>query len=64
MYILCTRHCEVNSQMVTESTVDSVTVMFAVSGFFGIALLISAFITIKGNRFNKRTKSMSQSPLD
>jgi hypothetical protein len=50
--------------MVTESTVDPMTVMFAISGFFGIALLISAFITIKGNRFNKRTKRISQRPLD
>jgi hypothetical protein len=42
--------------MVTESTVDPIAVMFAISGFFGIALLVSAFITIKGNRFNKTTK--------
>lgn len=47
---------EVSSQMVTESTVDPITVMFAISGFFGIALLVSALITIKGNRFNKTTK--------
>ena len=47
---------EVSSQMVTESTIDPITVMFAISGFFGIALLVSAFITIKGNRFNKATK--------
>ena len=47
---------EVSSQMVTESTIDPITVMFAISGFFGIALLVSAFITIKGNRFNKTTK--------
>jgi hypothetical protein len=49
----------VNYQMVTESTVDPITVMFAISGFFGIALLVSALITIKGNRFNRRTKSIS-----
>ena len=42
--------------MVTESTIDPNTVMFAISGFFGIVLLVSAFITIKGNRFNKATK--------
>jgi hypothetical protein len=42
--------------MVTESTIDPITVMFAISGFFGIALLVSAFISIKGNRFNKGTK--------
>ena len=50
--------------MVTESAIDPITVMFAISGFFGIALLVSAFITIKGNRFNRRTKSISQRPLD
>jgi hypothetical protein len=48
--------------MVTEST--PITVMFAISGFFGIALLVSAIITIKGNRFNKRTKRISQRPLE
>jgi hypothetical protein len=42
--------------MVTESTIDPIIVMFAISGFFGIALLVSAFIAIKGNRFNKVTK--------
>jgi hypothetical protein len=42
--------------MVSESTVDPIIVMFAISGFFGIALLVSAFISIKGNRFNKGTK--------
>jgi hypothetical protein len=47
---------EVSSQMVTESTIDPITVMFSISGFFGIALLVSAFISIKGNRFNKGTK--------
>jgi hypothetical protein len=49
--------------MVTESIVDPTTVMFAISGFFGIALLVSAIITIKGNRFNK-TKRITQRPLD
>jgi hypothetical protein len=48
--------------MVTEST--PITVMFAISGFFGIALLISAIITIKSNRFNKRTKRISELSLD
>jgi hypothetical protein len=42
--------------MVSESTIEPITVMFAISGFFGIALLVSAFITIKGNRFNKAAK--------
>ncbi|HEX5976154.1 MAG TPA: hypothetical protein VFY68_02695 [Nitrososphaeraceae archaeon] len=45
-----------SSQMVAESTVEPITVMFAISGFFGIALLVSAFITIKGNRYTKTTK--------
>jgi hypothetical protein len=48
--------------MVTEST--PIIVMFAISGFFGIALLVSAIITIKGNRFNKRTKRVNEVPLD
>jgi hypothetical protein len=48
--------------MVTEST--PIAVMFAISGFFGIALLVSAIITIKGNRFNKRTKRVNELPLD
>jgi hypothetical protein len=50
--------------MVTESIVDPTTVMFAISGFFGIALLVSAIITIKGNRFNRRPKRITQRPLD
>ena len=50
--------------MVTESMADPVTVMFAISGFFGIALLISAFITIKDDRFNKKIKRLGQRPLN
>ena len=46
--------------MVTESTVDPITVMFAISGFFGIALLVSALITIKGNRYTKTTKRVAR----
>jgi hypothetical protein len=48
--------------MVTEST--PITVMFAISGFFGIALLVSAIITIKSNRLNKKTKRISELSLD
>jgi hypothetical protein len=50
--------------MVTENMIEPVTVMFAISGFFGIALLISAFITIKDDRLNKKIKRLSHRQLD